>query len=55
MMNDRTVTLEAALRWIRDIADKEFAGDDKLRHRGARTLKRIADKCDEALGEKGES
>lgn len=41
--------LYEALDWIRTIADANLEQDDKLRSNGARTLKRIADKCDEAL------
>jgi hypothetical protein len=41
--------LRGALEWIRTIADANFEQDTKLRHRGARTLKRIADRCDQVL------
>lgn len=43
------VRLRDALVWIRQIADVNLEQDGKLRAQGARTLKRIADKCDEAL------
>lgn len=39
------------LEWIRKIADVTFEQDPKLRSRGARTLKRIADKAEQALAE----
>lgn len=38
-----------ALEWIRDIADKNFEQDTALRSRGARTLKRIAEKAGAAI------
>ena len=41
--------LREALTWIRQIADSNLEQDEKLRAQGARTLKRIADHCDEAL------
>jgi hypothetical protein len=34
-----------ALRWIAEVADKEYEGDVKLRSQGARTLIRISDKA----------
>ena len=46
---DRVLRLIAALEWIRKRADANYEQDDELRAMGARTLKRIADKCDEAL------
>ena len=45
---DRARLVEA-LKWIRDIADTNLEQDTKLRAQGARTLKRIADKADDAL------
>jgi hypothetical protein len=38
-----------ALEWITDIADKNFEQDTALRSRGARTLKRIAEKAGAAI------
>lgn len=34
-----------ALRWIVEIADKNYEHDDKLRSNGARTLMRISDRA----------
>lgn len=54
----RCKRLTEALEWIRTIADANFGQDEKLRAQGARTLKRIAGRCDAALsqpiGEAGE-
>ena len=45
-----------ALEWITDIADKNFEQDTALRSRGARTLKRIAEKAGAAIANaRGES
>ena len=48
----RIQKLEKALTWIREIADKQYEGDEKLRSNSARTLIRISDKATEALGDK---
>lgn len=42
------------LRWIRRVADQEHDRDGKLRARGARTLRRIADKAEDTLEKIGE-
>ena len=41
--------LVEALEWILKIADVNYEQDGKLRHQGARTLKRIAEKAEAAL------
>ena len=46
----REKELEEALRWIVQIVDKELASDDSLRARGARTLRRIGERAETALG-----
>lgn len=43
--------LREALRWIADIADKQYEQDEKLRADGARTLKRLSDRARAAYGE----
>lgn len=45
----REQQLEDALRWIFNIVDKELASDQTLRARGARTLRRIGDRAEDAL------
>ena len=45
----REQQLEDALRWIFNIVDKELASDHNLRARGARTLRRIGDRAEDAL------
>ena len=42
------------LRWIRKVADQEHDRDRTLRARGARTLRRIADKAELTLTKVGE-
>jgi hypothetical protein len=42
------------LRWIKSIADKEHERDRTLRARGARTLRRIAEKAEHTLEKVGE-
>lgn len=41
--------LKEALVWIEHIANSNYEEDHTLRARGARTLKRIADRADTAL------
>jgi hypothetical protein len=48
-LRERVEAKDVALEWIRKIAEVEFDQDDKLRSRGARVLKRIADKAATAL------
>lgn len=50
MNDEQTISdLKDALVWIRTIADNNYEHDTTLRARGARTLKRIADKVDDVL------
>jgi predicted nucleic acid-binding Zn-ribbon protein len=48
-LDTRIATLEGALEWVADIADKNYDADDKLRSNGARTLARISDRARAAL------
>ena len=41
--------LEEALRWIMKVVDRELDSDHTLRSRGARTLRRIGERAEEAL------
>lgn len=47
---EKIAKLEEALKWIYSVAVSQYEKDRKLRADAARTLKRIADRCDAALG-----